>query len=72
MVVHHTGGLHVRIHDGAADKFETPLFQIFAQGLGLYRGGRKIGHRFPAVLNGFAANESPDVGIEAAELLLDL
>jgi hypothetical protein len=31
MIVNHSGGLHVRIADRRADKFESALLQVFAQ-----------------------------------------
>jgi hypothetical protein len=34
MVVHHSGRLHVRIHDGRADELEASLGKVFRQAIG--------------------------------------
>jgi hypothetical protein len=34
MVVDHAGGLHVGVDDGATDKFEPALLEVFADGVG--------------------------------------
>ena len=34
VIVDEAGRLHVRVHDGAADEFETALFEVLAHGVG--------------------------------------
>ena len=42
VIVDHARGLHVRIADRRADKLESALLQVFAQGIGLSAGRRVI------------------------------
>ena len=39
VVVDHAGGLHMRVADGGANKFETAFEQVFAHGIGLVSPG---------------------------------
>src|ERR1044071_8470990 len=67
VVVHHAHGLHVRIADRRADELEAALQQVLAEGVRL-RGF----HRHLASLehDRLAADEAPDILVEAAEFLL--
>ena len=72
MIIHHPDRLHVGVHDRAADEFEATLFQIFAQRIGLERGGGRVTQTSPAVLNGLSIHESPNVVVEASEFVLNV
>ena len=36
VIVYHADGLHVGVHDRAADEFEAAVFKVFAKGVGLF------------------------------------
>ena len=72
MVVDHSHRLHVGVADGWADEAETTLLQITAQRVRLRRAGRDLGHRLPVVAPWQAADKTPLVMVEAAELFLNL
>ena len=72
MVVNHAGSLHVGVYDRRPDEFEATLFEIFTQDVRLAAGGRIIFQSFAAIDDRFAVDETPDVSIEAAELILNL
>ena len=42
MIVHHSRRLHMRVDDGAADKFETALFQVLAERIRFGTGCRNV------------------------------
>src|SRR3989441_9190389 len=67
VIVNHADRLHVRIADGRADELEAALEQILAQRIGLRRLHRDL---VAAINPRPAADEAPDVGVEAAELFL--
>src|SRR5205814_5163042 len=54
-----------------ADKFETALNQIAAHGVGFRCPRRQLGHSPPMILFRFAADETPKVSVETAELFPD-
>lgn len=70
MIVNHPDGLHVGIHDRAADKFEAALLEVFAEGVGFLGRGRQVLHAGEAILDGPAADETPYVFVERAEFFL--
>src|SRR5438445_12058006 len=70
MIVDHAGGLHERVANRRADKPESALLQIFAQGIGLRRLGGHLFVRLPRILPGASVHKSPDVGIKRSELFL--
>src|SRR6476469_4824690 len=70
VVVDHADSLHVGIDDRAAYEFEAALLEVLAERVRLLRRGRQVLHVREAVLNWFAADETPDVFVERAELFL--
>ena len=72
MVIDHAGGLHMGVDNRRSDELEATLFEIFTQGVRLAAGGRIIFQGFKTIDDRLAANEAPDVRVEAAELILNL
>src|SRR4051812_5518337 len=72
VVVHHTDGLHMRIHDRRTNEAEAPLFEVFAERVGNRRAGWHVFAHAHAVLKRHAIDETPLVVCEAAKLFLDL
>ena len=72
VVVHHADGLHVGVHDRAADELEAALLEILAERVGFFRGRGQLLHAVEAVLNRPAIDEAPDVFVERAELFLHI
>src|SRR5512135_673072 len=70
VIVHHAGGLHERVADGAADETKAAFLQVLAHGVGLRRRARNLLEAAPPVPGGLASDELPDVAVEAAEFLL--
>ena len=70
MVVRHADGLHQRVADRGADKLEPAQQQILTHRVGYRRARRGVPHQTSPVHDGFATGELPEVGVEAAELLL--
>src|SRR5439155_6126381 len=58
------------IANSRADEAEAAAFQFLAHGVGLGGASQEVLERSPCVDDRVAAGELPDVGIEAAELLL--
>ena len=71
MVIDQTNGLHMGIHDRAADEFETALLQVLAQRVGGGGRGRKIFQLAPPILDRSPLDELPDVIVETPERFLD-
>ena len=68
MVIHHTGGLHVGIANGAAKKGKTAFFHVFADGIG-NRGTCRNGAG--SIVDGLAiGHKAVHVCIIRAELFL--
>ena len=72
MVIHHAGGLHVCINNGAAYKTKTAFFKILAQSIGDFRCCWHRLLRAPLVLDRLAVYKPPDIITEAAMLGLNL
>ena len=70
VVVHHAACLHERIADRRTDKLESTFQQVLAQRIALDASRGKLLERPTAVHDGFAADETPKVVVEAAELRL--
>jgi len=70
VIVHHPGGLHVRITNGRADEIESALLQVLAHRVRDARSGRDVFHRARVVDDRAALHETPDVTVEAAEFFL--
>ncbi len=71
VIVHQADRLHESVADGRADEFESALDQVFTQRVRFGGLGRNLLQRLAGVLSGLAADELPDVGVKAAELLLN-
>jgi len=72
VIVHETDGLHERVADRGSDKSEAPPLKIPAERVGLDCARGKVFEGPPPTDDRRAANEAPHIGVEAAELLLDL
>src|SRR5579864_1180669 len=72
MIVHQSSRLQVRIRDRRPNEAESPLLEILAECVRFGRSRRNLSRSFPAVLFGLSADETPAVGVKAAELFLDL
>jgi hypothetical protein len=71
MIVYQTSGLHKRIANRRAYKFETPFFKICTHG-NRYRGlGRYFRYRIPVVFQRLAHDKLPYIFIETAKFLLN-
>src|SRR5262245_7350368 len=70
VVIDHSDGLHERIADGRADELEAASPQVLAQRVRFRRRSRDFLRRPPLVLYRPAADELPNVRVEAAEILL--
>src|SRR5882672_1374778 len=71
MIVDHADGLHHGVTDSRADEIETALAKVLAHGVGFGGTSRDLSEGFPAVPNGLAVDEAPEISVEAAELFLD-
>ena len=70
VIVHHTHGLHVGVADGAAHELETSPFQVLAQSIRFKAFGGDFPDRLPSILFRLIPNESPDIVVKRAELVL--
>src|SRR5262245_9117275 len=70
VVVDHSDRLHERIADRRSDEAEPTLPQILAHCIGLESSRRNAVEGFPPVLYWSPTHELPEVGVEAAKLLL--
>jgi hypothetical protein len=57
MVVHHSGGLHVRIHDGSSDELEAAALEVLLISSDSLVLARYLLHGPPGILYGLAAGE---------------
>ena len=71
VIVDHADRLHEGIAYGSAHEREAPLLQVFAHSVRLYCAARYLLVRFPGVPLRITRDEFPDVGVKAAEFLLD-
>src|SRR6185369_4747072 len=71
VVVHHAGGLHVRVNDRRADEAESSVLEVLAERIGLRRSCRNLSHRLPTIELWLTVDEAPTIRIEASKLLLD-
>ena len=70
MMVDHAGRLHERVTDGRSDELETALEQVPAHRVRFRRARRRLGYFSPAVLDRFAADETPKLSVEAPEFFV--
>src|SRR4026209_569864 len=71
VVVHHADRLHERVADRRANEFESALQEITAQRVRLGSLRRDLRRYPPSIDPGRSPDEPPDVGGEAAKLLLN-
>src|SRR5437764_5246820 len=69
MIVDHAGRLHQRVADRGADEFESASQQIAAHRVGFGCARGHVGHVPPAILDWLAADEAPQVRVEAFHFL---
>jgi hypothetical protein len=69
VVIDHPGRLHQGVADRRADKLEPALQQVAAHRVGFGRARWNVGHPSPAVLLRLVADETPEVSVEASQLL---
>src|SRR5439155_21771685 len=70
VVVDHADGLHHCVTNCRTHKLESALEQVFAHGVGVGRARGNFFERTPGILFRRAADELPDVSVEAAKFLL--
>src|SRR6516165_10253990 len=70
MVIDHTRSLHEGVRDGRTHELEAALLQVLAYGVRLRRASRDLLERAPGVDERSAANELPEISVEAAEFVL--
>src|ERR1700733_9856025 len=66
VVIHHPGRLHEGIAYGRADKAEAPFGQRLAHLIRQGGGGRHLLALLPAIHQWLAADEGPEISVEAA------
>src|ERR1700716_901491 len=71
MIVYHSNGLHVGIHDRRTNEAESATLKVLAERIGLDRSCRDLSHDLPPVKLWLSVNETPAIGVEASELFLD-
>ena len=70
VVVDHADSLHECVANRRSRELETTLLQVAAERIGLGRARRNLPRRVPLIHLRPAANEGPDVCVEASELAL--
>src|SRR5690349_17854478 len=70
VVVDHADRLHEGVADGRADEGKAAPLEIRAHRVRLARARGHLGERSRGVDARLAADEAPDIGVEAAELVL--
>ena len=71
MIVYHSNGLHVGIHDRRTNETESAMLEVLAEPIGFGRSCRDLSHDLPPVKPWLSVNETPAIGVEAAKLFLD-
>ena len=71
MIIHHAGGLHVRVANGAAKEFKAALFHVFTYYVRFGRGGLRA--IFKMVFDRLSIrHKTVQVIIKRAELFLHI
>src|SRR5436190_1667517 len=68
MIVDHSHRLHSGVHNGRADETEAATFQVLANRVRYRRAGRHLSHAAPGILQRTPVDETPQIGVERAEL----
>src|SRR6266446_4147019 len=71
VIVYHSNGLHVGIHDRRTNETESAMLEVLAERIGFDRGCRDLSDDLPPVKLWLSVNETPAIGVEASELFLD-
>src|SRR6202166_1170778 len=71
VIVYHSNGLHVGIHDRRTNETESATLKVLAERVGCERSRRNLAHDLPSVKLWPSVNEAPAIGVEASELFLD-
>ena len=72
MVIDHAGCLHERVANRGADEFESTAQQVTTHGVGFGGTRRYLSYSPPPIFNWIAANETPDISVEASAFFFDL
>src|ERR1700747_1452181 len=71
VIVYHSNGLHVSIHDRRTNETEPPTLKVLAERIGFDRSRGNLSHDLPPVKLWLSVNETPAIGVEASKLFLD-
>ena len=71
MIVYHSNGLHVGIHNRRTNETESATLKVLAERIGLDRSRGNLSHDLPSVKLWLSVNETPAIGVEASKLFLD-
>src|ERR1700752_41783 len=71
MIVYHSNGLHVSIHDRRTNETESATLKVLAERIGFDRSRGNLSHDLPPVKLCLSVNETPAIGVEASKLFLD-
>jgi len=71
MIVYHSNGLHVGIHDPRTNETESTTLKVLAERIGFDRSCWDLSHDLPPVKLWLSVNEAPAIGVEASKLFLD-
>jgi len=72
VVIDHAHGLHVGVDDGRPDEVETPTLEVLAEPRRLLGDSGDLRERRKVILPWLSSDESPLVGGEATQLVLEL
>jgi hypothetical protein len=62
VIVYHSNGLHVGIHDRRTNETESAMLEILAERIGRERSCRDLSHDLPPVKLWLSVNETPAIG----------
>src|SRR5437773_10655844 len=71
MIVYHSNGLHVGIHDRRTNETESATLKDLAEQFGFTRSRRDLSHDLPPAKLWLSVNETSPLGVEASTLFLD-
>src|SRR5262245_965630 len=70
MVVDHPSGLHMSIYNCGTHKFESALYQVFAESLGFRGLCGNLSYRLPRIFDLAAPYKLPDIPVKSPEFTL--
>ena len=68
MIVYHSNGLHVGIHDRRTNETESAKLKVLAERIGFDRSCGNLPHDLPPVKLWLSVNETPAIRVEASKL----